>query len=63
MAKRSDIVGIAVILLVVCLAVTMYSKSEAANLKSLLLLKMVKYCVVTEDLPKAANLMADVNEK
>ena len=46
MAKRSDIVGIAVILLVVCLAVTMYSKSEAANLKCIIATKDgQKYCV------------------
>ena len=49
MAKRSDIVGIAVILLVVCLAVTMYSKSEAANLKCIIATKDgQKYCDETE---------------
>ena len=46
MAKRSDIVGIAVILLVVCLAVTMYSKSEAANLKCIIATKDGQKCCV-----------------
>ena len=65
MANRSDLVGIAVIFLVICLAVTMYNKSEAANLKCIIATKDgQKYCIRDrDDLPKAANLMADVNDK
>jgi hypothetical protein len=65
MANRSDIIGMAVVFLVLALAATMYSKSEAANLKCIIATKDgQKYCIRDrEDLPEAANLMADVNDK
>lgn len=53
------------VFLVLALAATMYSKSEAANLKCIIATKDgQKYCIRDRsDLPKAANLMADVNDK
>ncbi len=65
MANRSDIIGMAVVFLVLALAATMYSKSEAANLKCIIATKDgQKYCIRDrEDLPEAANLMADVSDK
>ena len=51
--------------LVLALAATMYSKSEAANLKCIIATKDgQKYCIRDrKDLPEAANLSADVNDK
>lgn len=65
MVNRSDVIGLTVIFLTIVLAVSMYSKSEAANLKCIIATKDgQKYCIRDRhDLPAAANLMADVNDK
>ena len=59
-----DIFGGLVVVMVIILAYRMYSRSEMANLKCVIAGKDGnKYCVRDRaDVPKAANLMADVKE-
>jgi len=65
MFARNDVVGFAVIFLIIVLSTMMYTRSEAANLKCIIASKDgEKYCVRDrKDLDAAANLMADVKGK
>lgn len=65
MINRNDIVGFALIFLMIVISVMMYNRSEKANLKCIIATKDgEKYCIRDrEELDAAANLMADVKEK
>lgn len=65
MVDRSDIIGFTVIFLVLVIAGKMYLNSETLNLKCIIATKDgQKYCLRRrQDLPAAANLMADVKAK
>lgn len=65
MFGKNDIVGFAVIFLIIVLSAMMYNRSESANLKCIIATKDgQKYCIRDrKELGAAANLMADVKEK
>ena len=65
MFNRSDVIGFAVLLMIVVMSASMYSRSESANLKCIIATKDgEKYCIRDrKHLKEAANLMADVKEK
>ena len=62
---RNDIVGFAVIFLIIVISAMMYNRSESANLKCIIATKDgQKYCIRDrKELDAAANLMAEVKSK